>query len=68
MWIHPLRILGIVFLLTAVYFAVYLPPEFLFSPSALGISLIAVDIEEQKLKDRLEKLESTATPPVTEEG
>jgi hypothetical protein len=67
---RPVLILGLLFLLTAVY---------LFFGAGdgvaswqvgliLGISLIAVDLEFNKLKVRLEKLETPLAPPVTEEG
>lgn len=64
---RPLMILGFVYLLLAGYFAFYYPPIYMGAAGTIGTILIIVDIELNKLKMRLEKLETASTPPATEE-
>ena len=64
---RPLMILGFAFLLTAVYFAIYYPPVYLGAAGALGIILIIVDMEFNKLKIRLDRLVTPSAAPETEE-
>lgn len=68
MFKRPLITLAGAFFFVAMYHAVYESPLFIFAPAALCVCCIIADLELKQLKDRLEKLESSTTPPVTDEG
>jgi len=62
----PLRILGVLFFIAAIYIGAAVSDEIRWWPVllALGASLSVIDIELQRLKDRLKKLEAGTSAPV----
>jgi prepilin signal peptidase PulO-like enzyme (type II secretory pathway) len=60
-------LLGIVFVLATIYFAFIYDLSFLMVLAGFAVIFITVDIEVQKLKDRLAKLEAGTSAPIAAE-